>query len=92
MEDEDEGDNPMSHEHDISVLTQSPAVNTIAGGTTGGKVHLINLKYNTLLFMLEHVLASSKRIKSISSALFPNAKSSKGTQTSDMIGITSLTF
>jgi U3 small nucleolar RNA-associated protein 21 len=38
----------------ITVLEQSPAVDTIAVGTEGGKVHLINLRADVKLFTLDH--------------------------------------
>jgi U3 small nucleolar RNA-associated protein 21 len=38
----------------ITVLEQSPAVDTIAVGTDGGKVHLINLRADVKLFTLDH--------------------------------------
>jgi len=40
--------------YDITVLEQSPAVDTIAAGTRGGVVHLLNLKFDTKLFSLSH--------------------------------------
>lgn len=38
----------------ITVLEQSPAVDTIAVGTYNGKVHLINLRVDMKLFTLDH--------------------------------------
>lgn len=38
----------------ITVLEQSPAVDTIAVGTENGKVHLINLRADVKLFTLDH--------------------------------------
>ena len=84
---EDEDDNDFYAGSDVTVLSQSPAVDTIAVGTTGGKVHLINLKFDTLLFSLEHDhYIKNKRQRKYAS--FPtDAKAG-----ADRIGITSLTF
>ena len=38
----------------ITVLEQSPAVDTIAIGTTSGCVHLVNIRMDVLLFTLHH--------------------------------------
>ncbi|CAJ1942734.1 unnamed protein product [Cylindrotheca closterium] len=39
---------------DVTSLQQSPAIDTIAVGTSKGMVHLINTKYDKLLFTLRH--------------------------------------
>lgn len=85
-EDDDEDDNENFASSNITVVTQSPAVDTVAVGTAGGKVHLINLKFDTVLFTLEHDFTyniSKKKDK----VLFP-----KRSMRADRIGITSLTF
>ncbi|CAB9522538.1 RNA-associated protein 21 homolog [Seminavis robusta] len=38
----------------VTTLEQSPAVDTVAVGTDGGKVHLINLRHDKTLFTLMH--------------------------------------
>jgi len=74
----------------ITVLTQSPAVDTVAVGTAGGSVHLINLKYDTVLFTLEHDSTILRRKNPNDTIpLFSQGSSSN---TKKAIGITSLTF
>ncbi|KAL3945130.1 MAG: hypothetical protein SGBAC_000798 [Bacillariaceae sp.] len=52
---------------DVTSLEQSPAIDTIAVGTSNGMVHLINAKYDKLLFTLRHKSknGTSPRITSI---------------------------
>eukprot|EP00526_Cylindrotheca_closterium_P003753 CAMPEP_0113637462 /NCGR_PEP_ID=MMETSP0017_2-20120614/19611_1 /TAXON_ID=2856 /ORGANISM="Cylindrotheca closterium" /LENGTH=1242 /DNA_ID=CAMNT_0000548495 /DNA_START=42 /DNA_END=3767 /DNA_ORIENTATION=+ /assembly_acc=CAM_ASM_000147 len=52
---------------DVTSLQQSPAIDTIAVGTSKGMVHLINTKFDKLLFTLRHKSknGSSPRITSI---------------------------
>uniref|UniRef100_A0A7S1YSC3 Small-subunit processome Utp21 domain-containing protein n=1 Tax=Ditylum brightwellii TaxID=49249 RepID=A0A7S1YSC3_9STRA len=44
----------LSSSSTVTALEQSPAVDTIAVGTSLGKVHLLNLKHDVLLFTLMH--------------------------------------
>lgn len=54
----------------VTALAQSPAVDTVAMGTSNGKVHLINLRHDRALFSLSHKPrdggSKSVRITSIS--------------------------
>jgi U3 small nucleolar RNA-associated protein 21 len=53
---------------EITTLEQSPAIDTIAVGTSTGMVHLINTRYDKLLFSLRHKSrdGSPTRITSLS--------------------------
>jgi hypothetical protein len=85
----EENEDEENYLHDIKVLTQSPALDTIAVGTSGGMVHLVNLKFDALLFTLEHVPAHMKNKSKKLSMLGGNSKYSGA---ADSVAITSLSF
>ncbi|KAL7532032.1 hypothetical protein ACHAXR_006047, partial [Thalassiosira sp. AJA248-18] len=51
----------------ITTLSQSPAVDTIAVGTSDGSVHLINTLHDVKLFTLQHKSKESHKMKMVSS-------------------------
>lgn len=53
---------------EITTLEQSPAIDTIAAGTSNGTVHLVNTRFDKLLFSLRHKSrdGSPTRITSLS--------------------------
>lgn len=52
---------PASEESKITVLEQSPAVDTVAIGTVSGMVHLVNIRMDVKLFSLTHTDSKSSR-------------------------------
>lgn len=54
----------------LTAIEQSPAVDTVAVGTATGKVLLVNLRHDQLLFTLEHMHKSAKKTVSITSLSF----------------------
>lgn len=48
------GSKKKAQDTTVTALEQSPAVDTIAVGTSNGKVHLINLRHDKTLFTLSH--------------------------------------
>jgi len=54
----------------ITTLSQSPAVDTIAVGTSSGMVHLVNLKHDKKLFSLEHKSKKENKPVPITSVSF----------------------
>ena len=48
------GSKKKARDTTVSALEQSPAVDTVAVGTSGGKVHLVNLRHDKVLFTLSH--------------------------------------
>lgn len=48
--------------YSITSLEQSPAVDTVAAGTSHGKVHLINLRHDLKLFTLHHYQSNNKKV------------------------------
>eukprot|EP00980_Cylindrotheca_fusiformis_P030812 scaffold25455_cov152-Cylindrotheca_fusiformis.AAC.2 len=58
----------LEGESEITTMEQSPAIDTIAVGTSKGSVHLLNTRYDKLLFSVQHKSrdGSSTRITSLS--------------------------
>jgi len=71
----------------VTALEQSPAVDTIAVGTSHGMVHLINLKFDRSLFSLAH-----KSRDDISSKVRNSSKNPHTDFFSTAVSITSISF
>jgi U3 small nucleolar RNA-associated protein 21 len=62
----------LKFKSEITCLEPSPAIDTIAVGTAKGAVHLINIRYDRLLFSLRHQSKHSKKGPRITSMSFRN--------------------